>query len=98
MFVEVVLSGPAREAVVIPSSAEHGGAVYVAAEENRLERRAVEVSLVQPSFLAVAAGIEAGDRVVVSDLIPAIEGMLLDPVDDVAALAALTADATGAAP
>ena len=98
MFVEVVLSGPAREAVVIPSSAERGGAVYVAADENRLERRPIEVSLSQPAFLAVAEGVEAGDRIVVSDLIPAIEGMLLDPVDDIAALSALEADATGAAP
>lgn len=98
MFVEVVLSGRPRDAVVIPSGAVHGGAVYVAADGNRLARRPIEVSLSQPSFLVVAEGIEAGDRVVVSDLFPAIEGMLLDPVDDVAALAALAADATGAAP
>ena len=98
MFVEVVLSGRPRDAVVIPSGAVHGGAVYVAADEDRLARRPIEVSLSQPSFLVVAEGIEAGDRVVVSDLFPAIEGMLLDPVDDVAALAALAADATGAAP
>ncbi len=98
MFVEVVLSGRPRDAVVIPSGVVHGGAVYVAADGDRLARRPVEVSLSQPSFLVVAKGIEAGDRVVVSDLFPAIEGMLLDPVDDVAALAALAADATGAAP
>ena len=98
MFVEVVLSGRPRDAVVIPSGAVHGGAVYVAADGDRLARRPIEVSLSQPSFLVVAEGIEAGDRVVVSDLFPAIEGMLLDPVDDVAALAALAADATGAAP
>ena len=98
MFVEVVLSGRPRDAVVIPSGAVHGGAVYVAADGNRLARRPIEVSLSQPSFLVVAEGIEAGDRVVVSDLFPAIEGMLLDPVDDIAALAALAADATGAAP
>ena len=98
MFVEVELAGRPREAVVIPSGAVHGGAVYVAGDENRLARRRIEVSMAQPSFLAVGKGIEAGDRVVVSALLPAIEGMLLDPVDDVAALAALAADATGAAP
>lgn len=98
MFVEVVLSGRPRDAIVIPSGAVHGGAVYVVADGNRLARRPVEVSLSQPSFLVVAEGIEAGDRVVVSDLFPAIEGMLLDPVDDVAGLAALAADATGATP
>ena len=98
MFVEVELSGRPREAVVIPSGAVHGGAVYVAGEENRLARRRIEVSMAQPSFLAVGKGIEAGDRVVVSDLLPAIEGMLLAPVDDVAALAALTAAAKGATP
>ena len=98
MFVEVVLSGRPRDAVVIPSGVVHGGAVYVAADGNRLARRPIEVSLSQPSFLVVAEGIEAGDQVVVSDLLPAIEGMLLDPVDDIAALAALVADATEVAP
>ena len=97
MFVEVVLSGRPRESLVIPRSAVHGGVVYVVEDENRLARRPIEASLVQPSFLAVAKGVGSGDRIVVSDLFPAIEGMLLDPVDDLAALAALAADATGAA-
>ena len=98
MFVEVVLSGPPREAVVIPRSAVHDGTVYVVTQDNRLARRSIEVSLTQPSFLGVAKGIEAGERIVVSDLLPAIEGMLLEPVDDVAAQAALAADASGALP
>ena len=52
----------------------------------------------QPTFVAVADGIQAGERIVVSDLFPAIEGMLLDPIDDPESLAALEADATGMAP
>ena len=95
MFVEVVLSGRPRGSVVIPRSAVHGGVAYIVTDEKRLERRRIEVSWAQPSFLAVTKSIAAGERVVVSDLLPAIEGMLLDPVDDPAALSALVADATG---
>ena len=98
MFVEVELSGRPRDSVVVPRTAVHGGIVYVVTDENRLARRPVAVSLMQPTFLAVADGIEAGERIVVSNLFPAIEGMLLDPIDDPESLAALEADATGIAP
>ncbi len=94
MFVEVLLTGRARTSVVAPRTAVHGGAVYVVTADGRLARRRVEVSLAQPAFLALAGGVEAGERIVVSDLFPAIEGMLLDPVDDPEALAALVAEAT----
>ena len=52
--------------------------------------------MIQPAFLAVGSGLAAGERIVVSDLFPAIEGMLLEPVGDAAALAALEAHAIGA--
>ena len=98
MFVEVELSGRPREGVVVPRTAVHGGYVYVVTDENRLARRPVTVSLMQPTFVAVADGVQAGERIVVSDLFPAIEGMLLDPIDDPESLAALEADATGTPP
>ena len=37
-------------------------------------------------------------RIVISDLIPAIDGLLLEPVDDEEALAALIAEAEGRGP
>jgi hypothetical protein len=57
----------------------------------------VEVGFFQTNFVTVSRGLEAGERVVVSDLSPAIEGMLLDPVLDEALADRLAAEASGAA-
>ncbi|GMG83950.1 hypothetical protein LNKW23_31640 [Paralimibaculum aggregatum] len=82
MFVRVELRGRALEAQrVIPRGALHDGRVFVADAENRLRVREVAVRAVQGSDALIAAGLEFGERVVVSDLSPAIEGMLLDPVE-----------------
>lgn len=82
-FCEVELRGqPLPERVVIPRAALHEDHVYVVDADNRLQRRAVNVLFAQSDFLCVDSGLEAGDRVVVSDPTPAIEGMLVDPVED----------------
>jgi len=40
------------------------------------------VAFVQSSFAAVESGLEPGEQVVVSELVPAIQGMLLDATLD----------------
>jgi multidrug efflux pump subunit AcrA (membrane-fusion protein) len=78
MFVQVVLRGKSHAPrVVIPRSAVRGGAVHVADGENRLRRRPVRKLFDQGAMSVVAEGLEPGDRVLVSDLVPAVEGMLL---------------------
>lgn len=90
LFVAVEISGRAlMDAVVVPRLALHEGRLYVAGKDNRLAIREVEVRLLQPDFAVIGSGLEAGERVVVSDLSPAIAGMLLEPVDDPEAAAAL---------
>jgi len=90
LFVAVEISGrPLPGALVVPRLALHGDRLYVAGDDNRLQIRQVGVAMLQPDFAAIGTGLSAGERVVVSDLSPAIEGMLLDPVADEAALAAL---------
>ena len=99
MFVEVELRGRAlSDLVVIPRVALQGRRVYVVGADDRLSRREVEVQFHQTNFAAIRSGLEAGARIVISDLIPAIDGMLLDPVDDAEALAALIAEAEGHGP
>jgi len=56
--------------------------VLVAAADDRLRRRPVEVLFSQGDVSVIAAGLEAGERVVVSDLVPAVEGMLLQVQPD----------------
>ncbi|MCB1864926.1 MAG: efflux RND transporter periplasmic adaptor subunit [Chromatiales bacterium] len=88
MFVEVRLSGrvqPGR--LLIPRAAVRDGAVLIANAEDRLERRSVEVLFYQETLAVVGAGLTAGDRVVLTDLVPAVPGMLLRPQPDAEAAA-----------
>lgn len=90
MLVEVLLEGrPRAPAIVVPRTAIHGQAVYVIDAANRLRRKPVTIDLVQPEFVVLGAGLDSGERIVILELTPAIEGILLEPVDDVEALAAL---------
>jgi multidrug efflux system membrane fusion protein len=97
LFVEVSLAGkPRPDSLVIPRSALHNGnQVYVSTTENRLDIRDVEISLLQPEFAVLSSGIAAGEQLVVSDLIPAIKGMLLQPQEDSRSLERLHKLATG---
>lgn len=99
MYCAVELSGPSKNsAVVVPRSAVHEGVVYVASDENRLEIRQVQTGLVQGDLVTLVSGVEPGERVVVTDVVPAIEGQLLDVVMDDQALGTLLADAAGETP
>ena len=64
------------------------------AEDDRLEIRTVRLGLIQPELVVVEQGLRPGERVVVSDIIPAIEGMLLEPRSDEALESRLRALAT----
>jgi len=78
MFVEVSLSGRPREnRIVIPRVAIHQGRVYLLNEENRLAIRPVTIDFMRGDDACLAGGLKAGDRLVLTDLVPAIEGMLL---------------------
>ncbi len=96
MYVEVELRGPSRDdLIVIPRSALHDGRVYLVDADNRLEMREVDVAFSQTNFAVVESGLSSGERLVVSDLVPAINGMLLDPVEDAGAADSLRAEAEG---
>jgi RND family efflux transporter MFP subunit len=83
MFVQVVLRGKSQATrLVIPRMAVRGGKVYLADEQNRLRIRNVKLLFSQGKYSVVKEGLEPGERVVVSDVIPAVEGMLLQPEID----------------
>ncbi|MCU7937774.1 MAG: hypothetical protein KZQ64_10835 [gamma proteobacterium symbiont of Bathyaustriella thionipta] len=89
-FVEVHLHGTAREnSLIVPRSALHNQQLYLVNEQNRLAIKKVHIELFQPEFAIIrnlkqdsSKPISAGDQIVVSDLVPAIEGMLLAPQED----------------
>ena len=90
MFARVVVYGATLPgAIAVPAGSVRDGAVWVADAQDRLRRRPVEVALAQPGFTVLASGLAAGDRLVLSDLAPAIDGMLLAPQPDAGAAQAL---------
>lgn len=96
LFVEIeIRTRTIANSLIVPRSALHDGKLYVVDSENRLNARSVKIGLFQGDIAVVSEGVEPGDRIVVSDLIPAIEGMLLNPQSDAAVLANLKAAAAG---
>ena len=96
MYCEVELRGrPIPGRIVIPRSAVHEGAVYLVNKAGRLEKRAVAVESVQGDMAVISGGIEENDPVVVTDVVPAIEGILLKPSEDAALVESLRKKASG---
>jgi RND family efflux transporter MFP subunit len=96
MYVEVRLCGPTRPpAVLVPRAALHGNRVYTVGPKNRLRIREVEVADRHGGFAVIGSGLDAGDQVVLTDLVPAITGMKLAPQSDESAARQLRADARG---
>ncbi len=83
MYAEVEIRGePLGLAVVVPRSVVRQNMVYAVDAQNRLIKRNVVVDMMLGDVAVLASGLAPGESIVVSDLIPAIEGMLLEPVDD----------------
>ncbi|MCK4871313.1 MAG: hypothetical protein KAS72_01190 [Phycisphaerales bacterium] len=78
MFCEGVLRGRLHEQVFpIPNRAMHDGHVYLINAVGELEIRPVGVRFTQGNVAIVDEGLVDGDRVVTTDLFPAIAGMKL---------------------
>ena len=96
MFVQVVINGHTQpDRIVVPRSAIREGQVYVVGDDQRLQARPVDVLFSQGPLSVIAAGVQAGERLVVSDLVPAVPGMLLDAVPDEAMQAQMLTAARG---
>lgn len=99
LYVEVELRGPPRPGcLAVPRAAYHDGTLHVVGAEDKLELRKVETTLVQEEFVCVAGEVQAGDKIVVTDLVPALTGMLLAPRVDDEGREALARAARGEAP
>lgn len=77
MYAAVELYTRPHEAVVIPRKSIHEGRVYLADQSNKLEIRPVGIKYTQGDIAVVESGLEKGDRLIVTDLFPVIEGMPL---------------------
>jgi membrane fusion protein, multidrug efflux system len=99
MYCEVHLRGqPQADQIVVPRHTLRGGnRVLLLDGDNRLRERAVEVAWCQGDLAVIRKGLAVGEVLVVSDIVPAIEGMRVEPVQDGERDARLAADAAGEA-
>jgi hypothetical protein len=63
--------------------------------DRQSEKRTIEVHFQQGNLVSVKSGIRPNEKVVISDLVPAITGMLLQPQVDEATLSKIIKEATG---
>ncbi|WP_050526073.1 efflux RND transporter periplasmic adaptor subunit [Pseudorhodobacter aquimaris] len=91
MFVEVVLRAAPIEGVVLPRSSMRDGMVFVADSDNRLRAIPANPQLEQGEIAVFSNKIADGSRVVLVPPVPVIEGQLLDPHPNDAAMTRLLA-------
>ena len=94
-YCRVILTGQTRpNQVVIPRSALRNGSVFVLGEDQRLKQQAVTVAFQQGDLAVISGGLSGGETLVVSDPVPAIEGLLVSAEQDDSVLKRLVAEAT----
>lgn len=84
LFVEAAVEGPPLLGVfLLPRLAERTpGELWLVDPEGHLERRAVDVALREGDEIVVRAGLEAGERIVVSPLATPVSGMAVTVLED----------------
>lgn len=82
-FCKVTLRGETiGERVVVPRVSLHGENVYVVDKYSRLAKRKVEVEFFQEDVAVLASGLSPAEQVIIADPTPAVEGSLIEPVED----------------
>ena len=92
LFVNAEIEGLlVEDVVVLPRNAlRNGNRVLVVDDENRLHYRSIEPLRLYRDQVLIQSGLEPGERVCVSPLQTAIEGMPVNPVEEDVAPADLT--------
>ena len=77
MFVKAEIEGVANPSWVIPERALHGDTVYMFGQDNRLKMQSVSVIYRRDNTVVVEGDFDQGDKLILNDILPAIDGMLL---------------------
>ncbi|CAK2091193.1 HlyD family secretion protein [Vibrio crassostreae] len=77
MFVKAEIEGLANLSWVVPERALHGDKIYLMDDSQRLQVVNVEVLYRRDNQVVVSGELQTGDKLVLNDVLPAIEGMLL---------------------
>lgn len=96
MFVGMIIQGRIQPGqLIIPRHAIRDSKILVVDESQRLKTVEVKVLYKQGDIAVIEDGVTEGQQIVVSDLIPAVDGMLLAPVVDKELQASLIGAAGG---
>jgi len=86
MYMRVTLQGPLGEFIALPRYALQGNQIFVVTSSNTLERVTLNDVYYQGELALVRTDtqqdVREGDRIIVSDLFPAVNGMAVNPVED----------------
>lgn len=83
LFCQVEITGRQQDnMLVVPRKAIHNNMVYVADKDSRLVFRKVTVSYNYGQFAVIKSGLKAGETLITTDLLPAVEGMKLKVIID----------------
>ncbi|MEZ9851548.1 HlyD family efflux transporter periplasmic adaptor subunit [Vibrio breoganii] len=81
-FIKVTLKAPVmKNQIVLPVTAIHNDLVYIV-KDGKLTRQSVDIDFVQGQVAVIKSGVAVDDLVVLSKLVPAVEGMVLKPIPD----------------
>ncbi|UZE96377.1 efflux RND transporter periplasmic adaptor subunit [Alkalimarinus alittae] len=81
MYTEVILFGNPKQYFVAPRDALHEKQVFLVDQNNQLKRIDIK-SEAQGDMLLIENGLNVGDKIITSDLFPAVTGMKLQPTPD----------------
>ena len=81
MYTEVILLGNPKNYFVVPRDALHEKQLFLVDANNRLKRIDIKAEA-QGNMLLVEQGLTTGDKIITSDLFPAVAGMDLTAVPD----------------
>ncbi|WP_432458931.1 efflux RND transporter periplasmic adaptor subunit [Agarivorans sp. QJM3NY_25] len=82
-FVQVTLKAPLlNEQLLVPANAVHNDQVYLVDQEGKLVIQPVKVAFIQQQIAVIQSGLQSNDKVVLSQLSPAVTGMQLKPQAD----------------
>ncbi|WDE06546.1 hypothetical protein SG34_006410 [Thalassomonas viridans] len=81
-YMQVDLHGAQKKFVAAPRFSLHQGQIYRVSESNTLERLNLDKVQLQGELALFTDTLKPGDRIVTSDIFPAVQGMNLSPVAD----------------
>jgi len=95
MYTAVELYAPVQETLILPRKAIHQGRIYIAKDNNQLEIREVTILHKQGRLVILDGGVEEGEKVIITDVIPVISGLPLNPIEAVEYEKEMARDALG---